>query len=127
MTTDSAEIFSGTCLCENVGFTVKAPTLWCAHCHCSMCRRAHGAAFVTWVGVASDRVEITGDTAKWHTSSPGARRGFCSDCGSTLFFESEKWPGETHIVLGNFNSPIDRSPSGNAFFEDHVDWYEIPP
>ena len=37
----------GGCLCGDVRFTVDWPSKWIAHCHCSMCRRAHGAAYVT--------------------------------------------------------------------------------
>ena len=43
--------YEGACLCGQVRFAIVPPTKWCAHCHCTMCRRAHGAAFVTWIGV----------------------------------------------------------------------------
>lgn len=46
-------IIEGGCLCGAVRYVITLPTKWCAHCHCSMCRRAHGAAFVTWAGVPS--------------------------------------------------------------------------
>ena len=36
----------------------RRPTLFCAHCHCSMCRRNHGAAFVTWFGIARERLAL---------------------------------------------------------------------
>ena len=124
--TQSPETLRGTCLCGEVRFAVSPPTLWCGHCHCGMCQRAHGAAFVTWVGCSSERVTIEGEPLSWHGSSVGARRGFCSRCGSSLFFESERWPGETHITLANFADPIDRAPAGDAFFETHVSWFEFP-
>ena len=38
----------GGCLCGAVRFSLELPSKWCAHCHCSMCRRAHGAGYVTW-------------------------------------------------------------------------------
>ncbi|MGE5337814.1 MAG: GFA family protein, partial [Gemmatimonadota bacterium] len=41
----------GSCLCGAVGFEFELPPKWVAHCHCTQCQRAHGAAFVTWVGV----------------------------------------------------------------------------
>lgn len=118
---------SGGCLCGAVVFELKLPSNWCAHCHCSMCRKAHGAGYVTWVGVDSTRFTLKkGDHhLNWYSSSPGARRGFCSTCGSTMLFESERWAGETHVSLACLEGPIDRKPRANAFFDTHVGWMPI--
>lgn len=115
----------GRCLCGTVRFRVEAPTLWCAHCHCTMCQRAHGAAFVTWVGAVAARATIEGATLRWHRSSPEAERGFCSTCGSTLFFRSSRWPGELHVVRANFDGAIDREPQAHVFWETHVPWFDV--
>jgi hypothetical protein len=92
-----------------------------------MCRRAHGAGYVTWAGFESDHfILIKGDHhLKWYESSPGARRGFCSTCGSTMLFESQRWPGETHVALACIEGPIDREPAAHAFFDAHVHWMPI--
>ena len=50
---------SGKCHCGAVRFTAEFPTRFVAHCHCESCRRAHGAAFVTWVGFPAQQVRIT--------------------------------------------------------------------
>src|SRR5262245_1350168 len=47
----TVEQVQGGCLCGAVRFTVTLPTLFCGHCHCSMCRRNHGAAYVTWIAL----------------------------------------------------------------------------
>ena len=119
-------VFTGGCLCGAVRFEVRSPTKWCAHCHCSLCRRAHGAAFVTWFGVEQTQFElISGDEhLSWYRSTPEARRGFCGRCGSTLFFESERWSDETHIALAQMDGPIDRAPKVHVFYDAHVDWVE---
>ena len=116
---------TGKCLCGAVSFAVRFPTKWIAHCHCSMCRRAHGAAFVTWVGVEAERASIAdpGATLRWYQSSPEAERGSCSHCGSPLFFRSEKWPGELHIVRANFEGELDRAPQAHANYDTHVAWF----
>ena len=121
------ESVRGGCLCGAVRFEVRLPSKWCAHCHCSMCRKAHGAGFVTWVGFESDDFTLKkGDHhLKWYESSPGARRGFCSTCGSTMLFEAERWSGETHVALGCIEGPIDRKPQANSFFDAHVTWMPI--
>ena len=74
-------LIRGGCLCGAVTFEVTPPTKWCAHCHCTMCRRAHGAAVVTWFGAPSQNFRlVSGAELKWHRSSAGARRGFCGRC-----------------------------------------------
>lgn len=122
--TDTA---TGKCLCGNIRFEIGLPSLWCAHCHCTLCRRAHGAGFVTWVGVAADRFRITAgeDGLDRYASSPGATRSFCGNCGSTLLFESGRWPDEVHVVLANIDTPIDRRPASHAYAEDHAEWIPL--
>jgi hypothetical protein len=123
----SSTTASGACLCGRLAFEITLPTKWVGHCHCSMCRRAHGAAFVTWVGVAdwNFRLKHGAELLTWYKSSPGTQRGFCNQCGSSLFFRSSRWPGETHITLGNFTSAIDREPQGHVFWDAHVPWVEL--
>ena len=120
-------VFTGGCLCGAVRFEVTPPTKWCAHCHCSLCRRAHGAAFVTWIGVEKTCFMVVSGTEHigWHQSTSEARRGLCKLCGSTMLFEGERWPDEVHIALANMEGPIDRSPQAHVFFDRHVDWVEI--
>jgi hypothetical protein len=122
----SDETFSGGCLCGQVRFTVQSPTLWCAHCHCSLCRKAHGAAWVTWVGAADSRavIDAAAGALSWYASTPEAERGFCRHCGSTIFFRSSRWPGELHITHASFDAAIDRDPSAHVWWDQHVDWAE---
>lgn len=120
------EAIPGACLCGALQFRVHPPTKWCAHCHCSLCRRAHGAAFVTWVGVELARFELIAQrTLQWFDSSPGASRGFCAVCGSSVFFKSLRWPGEIHIARASIPGDIDREPSGHVFTDTAVPWCHL--
>jgi hypothetical protein len=103
------------------------PSKWVAHCHCTYCRRAHGAPFVTWAGFASEQFAFDADSIQptWYESSPGAKRGFCSRCGTPLVFESKRWPGETHLSRALFTDPLDREPSAHVFYEAHVPWLQV--
>lgn len=118
---------SGKCLCGAVAFLMEFPSKWIAHCHCTMCQRAHGAAFVTWVSVNQVQVVIDDPETQlhWYNSSPEAQRGFCSRCGSSLFFRSSQWPGELHIVRANFTVPLDREPQVHGFYDTHVPWFAV--
>jgi hypothetical protein len=93
--------YSGSCLCGAVKFEYSAPSLWCAHCHCTLCQRAHGAPLVTWVGVKADGVDLSHEGALcW-------------------------WPGELHVVRANIHGDIDVAPSGHAYWASHAAWFQF--
>ena len=119
--------FEGQCLCGAVRFAVTPPTLFCAHCHCRWCRAAHGAAFVTWVGAAEDRFRLLPGSAepRWFQSSQQSRRGFCGNCGTTLFFASTLCPGEIHVTRASLPEAIDREPQLHCFYDQHVHWARV--
>jgi hypothetical protein len=120
----SDKTVNGACLCGAVKFEVTLPSLWCAHCHCTQCQRFHGAPLVTWVGFDGDSFRVTAgeNTLRWYRSSAPAQRGFCGDCGSSILFRSERWPGEMHVCLTNLVDPIDREPESHAHYDAHVPW-----
>jgi hypothetical protein len=118
---------SGACLCGAVRFTASLPSLFCAHCHCSMCRRNHGAAYVTWIGVARERLalEAGADLLKRFASSEHGSRTFCSRCGTSLFCENAAHPERVDIPLASLSGPIDRGPQLHAYFDDRAEWTEV--
>jgi hypothetical protein len=124
METASAQ---GACLCGRVRFELHMPTLVCVHCHCSMCRRAHGAGYVTWVRLAKDQLHFLSgqELLSWYRSSDHATRSFCGHCGSTLFFETTQSPETVDVVLANLEGTIDRDPQLHIYFDDRVDWVEV--
>jgi hypothetical protein len=117
------------CLCGAVQLDAKLPSLWLSHCHCQRCQRAHGAAFVTWVGLEAAHCEVRDPQGllRWHLAETQAERGFCTHCGSTLFFRSPRWPGELHVVVANLTTRLDRAPQAHTHWETHVDWCAIDP
>src|SRR5919201_2326820 len=102
----------GGCLCGTVRFTVTTPTLFCGHCHCSMCRRNHGAAYVTWIALLRSQLSIESGAEQLtrYESSEHGSRSFCSRCGSSLFCVSSLHPDIVDIPLANMDGPIDRGP-----------------
>jgi hypothetical protein len=89
-----------------------------------MCRRAHGAGFVTWVGFPRESVTIEAgeDLLVRYRSSVKATRSFCRRCGSTLFFESEHWPDELHVTLANLDAADGLEPQAHAYWSSRVAW-----
>ena len=125
--THSPEPVAGSCLCGAVRFQATPPTLFCAHCHCSMCRRSHGAGVVTWFAVPNEQFQILAgaDALVRHRSSDHGTRSFCGRCGSSLFFETTQHPEKIDIVLANMDGPIDRDPGLHAHFSDRAPWVDV--
>ena len=118
---------SGSCLCGAVRFRVRLPSLFCGHCHCSMCRRNHGAGFVTWFAVPRAQLEIEAgeeDLRRYSSSAHGSRT-FCTRCGSSLFCDSEKHPEQVDIPLANVEGPIDREPEIHEYYSDRASWIQL--
>jgi hypothetical protein len=123
----NSTVAHGACLCGGVSFAATLPSLWVAHCHCTRCQRAHGAAFVTWVGMAEASVQVSdpGRLLHWYEAPEGGSRGSCSRCGSPMFFKAPAWPGELHIARALFIDPVDREPQAHAYFDTHVGWVTL--
>jgi hypothetical protein len=121
------ERVDGSCLCGQIEFHAILPALFCAHCHCSMCRRGHGAAYVTWFAVPYDRfvIDAGADALIRYPSSDHGTRTFCGRCGSSLFCESTERSDHIDIVLANMHSAIDKAPQAHAYFDDRAGWTEL--
>ena len=88
----------GGCLCGAVRYQVSGRPYHLTHCHCTLCRRASGAPFVTWFSVASAGFLVTRGEPIRYRSSPVAVRGFCGRCGAQLIFQRDDTPGEVDIT-----------------------------
>lgn len=117
----------GRCLCGALVVEIGLPTLLCVHCHCTMCQRAHGAGYVTWVGASREHFRILegGEHVRAYRSSDHGTRSFCGRCGSSLFFESTHRPEMVDVVLANLEDPIDREPELHIYFSDHAQWVRV--
>jgi hypothetical protein len=118
-------VYGGHCLCGDVRFEAQGPPKWAAYCHCESCRYATGAPVAAYAGFESDKVRWMGIQPTAYASSPGVKRGFCGRCGSTLFYEGARWPGETHLHLGVFDEPQRIVPTKQAFKEERIPWLHL--
>ena len=114
------------CHCGGVEIEAAFPSRFCAHCYCWSCRTTHAAGVVTWIGFKRAQVRIVkgADLVRDYESSKGARRKFCTNCGTRLAFESQhgNWADEMHLPLALFVTPVDRVPTVNSFPEERPPW-----
>jgi hypothetical protein len=120
-----AATHDGGCLCGEVRFRVAGPPKWTGLCHCQSCRRHAGAPVSAFAGFEKPAVVFTHGEPTWYASSPGVRRAFCARCGSTLAYEGDRWPSETHVHVGAFDDPNAFPPKGEGFEEERLAWLHI--
>jgi hypothetical protein len=121
----SKTAIKGGCLCGKVRYEVAGPLVDADHCHCSMCRRQHGAAFATYAGFnPGDFRWIAGeDHIKVYETLAGAGWCFCSECGSSLAGTRE---GRiTTITLGTVAGDPSIKPDSHIFVDSKAQWHEI--
>ncbi len=112
----------GGCHCRKVRFRATTAPKFVSRCHCDNCRRTTGGAFSTWVGFDADSVEWTADAPEFYASSFGVKRSFCKSCGTPLSYESVKWAGERHFLIGVFDHPRAFAPTSDYRKEEALDW-----
>lgn len=114
----------GGCLCGAVRFTASEKPDVVVGCHCSQCRRQTGLYYAS-ADVPVSAVSITGEeNLRWFQSSDEVRRGFCSQCGSALFWQRLGGPAIS-IMAGAFDEPSGLSFGYHIFCADKGDFYEI--
>lgn len=116
----------GSCLCGDFRFEIEPPFEMLASCHCSMCRRAHGAAFATYLVVGAGALRRTGEARSVlrYDSSPGAHRSSCARCGSVVPYEA---PDGRHwyVPAGLLDDDPGIRPQAHIFADSKARWHEI--
>jgi hypothetical protein len=115
----------GGCLCGAIRYRASGPPYHLTHCHCTLCRRASGAPFVTWFSVASASFQLVQGEPRRYRSTPGAVRGFCGSCGTALTFQRDDLPGEIDITLCSLDDPEALTPEDHTYVRSRLRWVEI--
>lgn len=121
------KVLTGKCLCEGICYQLSGDIGPIYNCHCSKCRRWHGAAFRTRASVNAEQFQwlcgeellskyySSGNTAKW----------FCSKCGSNLISTYDDRPDVIGIPLGGLEQDPQRRPEAHIFVASKSPWHEI--
>lgn len=121
---DVKERHGGGCLCGAVRYEVRGPLRDVVNCYCSLCQKLHGDFGAHAKADKADLAILEDRGLKWYESSARARRGFCGDCGSSLFWEPVDQPG-TGILAGSLDQPSGLRVIGHIFVGEKTDFTEI--
>ena len=125
----SDDAITGGCQCGAVRYEISGPLENVVHCHCSMCRRLHGALFASFGDTDRDHMTIHGEeNLGSYESSPGLRRHFCRSCGGQIMVVYDGAPENMAVALGSLDpgcSPgHDTTGERHIFWESKVAWYD---
>ena len=110
-----------SCLCGSVKITAQEINPKFTVCHCDTCRAWGGAPF--FAVQCGTKVNIEGsEKVKMYKSSTWASRGFCSDCGTHLFFKMNK-SGEYNMPAGLFPDLKELTMDMQYFSDQRPDYY----
>ncbi len=115
----------GSCLCGGVRFEADAIELL-SNCHCSMCRKVHGAAYGTFANVYKTGFRwVSGeDLVQSYQSSKHNTRPFCRVCGSNL--PKARHDDETWVIpAGLLDDDPGVRPCLHMFTGSKAPWHEI--
>ena len=115
---------SGSCLCGQITFEVVGQLSPPDACHCSQCRRQSGHYWAS-TDVPRENLSIHGEEKlSWYRSSERVRRGFCSICGSALFWDPSGH-GTIAVAMGAFDRPTGTHLGKHIFTAYKGDYYDI--
>ena len=112
----------GSCLCGDIRFETSAPPRGASMCHCSQCRAQSGGIWSS-AHVATGDLIITGPV-RWFAVSDIAKRGFCPNCGSFLFWKANA-EDRISFALGAIPNPTRITLEKHIFVSDKGDYYNI--
>ena len=120
-------MISGHCECGRVRYEVDGNILDFCHCHCSQCRRLHGAPYATFAGVARDRFRYVSGAqhVKAYDSSQYNNRIFCGVCGSAVMVESRRYPGYLFLSMGAVVGNPPRPRGYHQYVASKAPWHAI--
>lgn len=115
----------GGCLCRGIRYEISGPLADVSNCHCSMCRRFHGADFASYAKVNAEHFRWLSarDLLTDYETSPGIGWAFCRICGSSLGIPAHGKLGE--ITLGTLESDPGVRPRYHMFVGSKAAWHDI--
>lgn len=121
----SATWAQGQCLCGAVELKIGVPARWAWHDHTAASRRAHGAAYATYVGSYKSRFRVIkgeGSITRYEDEAAGRVRSFCRRCGTPLTYERAHSPTMVNIPRALFQGRTGREPRYHIGIEDLQEW-----
>jgi hypothetical protein len=121
----------GGCLCGQVRYRINGHCRNVINCHCDNCRRTHGHVAAYTSVDKSDLILLFQQSLKWyHDKSPNTHRGFCGECGASLFWDAADLnhlvsSNKMSVAAGTLDSGHGLKTIGHIYVSEAGEYYRI--
>jgi hypothetical protein len=118
----------GTCRCGQLRAECEGEPVRVSVCHCLDCQKRSGSAFAAQARWPDQKVRVTGAAKTWTRVADSGHRAtyrFCPNCGSTVAYVIEGWPGVTAVPLGAFADPQFPAPKFSVYEHRKHSWTAV--
>ncbi len=115
---------SGSCMCGAVRYEASGKFRNIIACHCIECRKSSGH-YTAATSVEPENLKLLESKGlTWYRSSPSAQRGFCKECGSTLFWKPDSGD-RVSLFVGALDGEVNLALTDHIYLEEKGSYYEI--
>ena len=115
---------SASCLCKGISMKIRGEFRPVINCHCIQCAKTHGN-YAAYTSVLEKNIVFKSKkTLKWYKSSSKAKRGFCNNCGASIFFK-RSGSRAVSISAGLFKNPSKLKTISHIYVKNKRDYYKI--
>lgn len=121
-------IRTASCRCGQAIATCEGEPVRVSVCHCLECQKRSGSAFGAQARWPNSAVTLSGETRVWERIADSGRRAryrFCAECGSTIAYTNEGYPGLTAVPIGAFADPDFPAPLYSIYEHRSQAWVAI--
>jgi hypothetical protein len=115
----------GRCFCGAIQYEFDGDPTMVEYCHCESCRRQTSSPVAMFLMVPKTSLRFTKGQPKEYSSSPGVHRSFCGDCGSPLYYRTERRPTIIDLFHGTLIDPAALAPQFHVHSQEQLPWFEI--
>ena len=119
---------TASCRCGQLTVICDGEPIRVSVCHCFACQKRSGSAFAVQARWPDEQVTIEGETKIWQRTTDSGNTAtyhFCPNCGSTMAYTINGWPGVTAVPVGNFTDLDFPAPKHSVWENRKHDWVEI--
>jgi hypothetical protein len=118
-------MITGRCLCQAIRYECAGEPILIAHCHCESCRRQTSSPMTTFILVPRATLRFTRGQPKEFSSSQGVWRSFCADCGSPIYYRTDRRPNDIDLYAVTLDDAAGIAPECHVHSAEQLPWFEV--
>lgn len=120
---------NAACSCGRLSIIVEETPVRISMCHCLACQRRTGSVFGAQAWYPKEKVTVSGPSSEYCRTADSGKRityHFCSECGSTVYYQADAFPDRTAVPIGAFADPSFPVPMVSIYESSKHAWVTVP-